>query len=199
MKYDGLPWGMWVLYRRSFRNHLVSDLGLTSSEAKRVTAAARSNYKKVIAKLPEFEKADQFDVNIVNCALLIAFLQAMSTRPDVVSLTEFYANAMMNPPTRWFCRIMGKQKFTDKDIRETKETATLKAADRNPYSWNMDYLPYADGSGYEDRFYACGICTLMKEYGFYAKEGRKYHWYSESKTVAALMRRYQALIGEAQG
>lgn len=41
--------------------------------------------------------------------------------------------------------------------------------------------------------------AVMAAYGFYAKEGRKYYWYSESKTVAALMRRYQALIGEAQG
>ena len=35
----------------------------------------------------------------------------------------------------------------------------------NPYSWNMDFLPYPDGSGYEARFYRCGICTLMKELG----------------------------------
>ncbi len=31
----------------------------------------------------------------------------------------------------------------------------------------MDYIPYEDGSGYEARFYKCGICTHMKEYGFY--------------------------------
>ena len=48
-----------------------------------------------------------------------------------------------------------------------KKTAALNAADRNPYSWNMEYLPYEDGSGYEARFLSCGICTLMKEYGFY--------------------------------
>ena len=29
-----------------------------------------------------------------------------------------------------------------------KVTATLKAADRNPYSWNMDFYEYSDGSGY---------------------------------------------------
>ena len=48
-----------------------------------------------------------------------------------------------------------------------KETAALHAADRNPYSWNMDYLPYPDGSGYEARFTKCGICTLMKELGLF--------------------------------
>jgi hypothetical protein len=29
----------------------------------------------------------------------------------------------------------------------------------------MEYLPYQDGSGYEARFYKCGICTLMTELG----------------------------------
>ena len=29
----------------------------------------------------------------------------------------------------------------------------------------MDYIPYEDGSGYEARFYTCGICVLMKELG----------------------------------
>lgn len=28
-----------------------------------------------------------------------------------------------------------------------KAVAALKAADRNPYSWNMDYYEYSGGSG----------------------------------------------------
>jgi hypothetical protein len=36
----------------------------------------------------------------------------------------------------------GKQKFTDKDIEGMKKTAALHAADRNPYSWNMEFLEY---------------------------------------------------------
>ena len=48
-----------------------------------------------------------------------------------------------------------------------KVTAELKAADRNSYSWNMDFIPYSDGSGYEARFTKCGICTLMKELGLF--------------------------------
>ena len=42
-----------------------------------------------------------------------------------------------------------------------------KAADRNPYSWNMEFYEYPDGSGYEGRFTKCGICALMKELGLY--------------------------------
>ena len=48
-----------------------------------------------------------------------------------------------------------------------KATAALKAADRNPYSWNMEFYEYPDGSGYEGRFTQCGICVLMKELGLY--------------------------------
>ena len=72
---------------------------------------------------------------------------------------------MMIPVVKKFFRMMGRQKFTDNDVNSLKATAALKAADRNPYSWNMDFLPYEDGSGYEARFYKCGICTLMRELG----------------------------------
>ena len=38
-----------------------------------------------------------------------------------------------------------------KDIAAMKAAAALKAADRNPYSWNMEFYEYPDGSGYEGR------------------------------------------------
>lgn len=57
--------------------------------------------------------------------------------------------------------------FTQKDREGMKQTAAFHATDRNPYSWNMDYLPYPDGSGYEARFTRCGICTLMQELGLF--------------------------------
>ena len=167
MKYMGMPMGMWALYKKSFRDHMVALLGLSPAEARAVTAAAKPKYKELIEKLPEFEKGDRFKMNIVNCAMFSAFLLSMGERPAVEKLTDFYAAAMMNGPTRWFCRMSGKRKFTEKDIRGMKDTAALRAADRNPYSWNMEYLPYPDGSGYEARFTKCGICTLMGELGLY--------------------------------
>ena len=48
-----------------------------------------------------------------------------------------------------------------------KTTAAFKAADRNPYSWNMEFCLYPDDSGYEARFSQCGICTLMRELGLF--------------------------------
>ena len=167
MKYMGMPLGMWLLYRKSFREHLVSVLGCTEQEAREITEKAKPKYREIIEKLPEFEKGDRFEMNIVNCAMLCAFLLSMEDRPNVEKLTAFYARAMMTAPTRWFCRMSGKRKFTDADLQGMRDTAALQAADRNPYSWNMDYLPYPDGSGYEARFTRCGICTLMKELGLF--------------------------------
>ena len=167
MKYIGMPMGMWVLFRRSFREKMVSVLGYDERRAARITREAKPRYRKIIAKLPEFEKADRFKMNIVNCAMLSAFLLSMKTMPPVEQLTEYYGQAMMIRPMKWFCRMSGKKKFSDKDIRGMKATAELKAADRNSYSWNMEFLPYPDGSGYEARFTKCGICTLMKELGLY--------------------------------
>ena len=106
-------------------------------------------------------------MNIVNCALLAAFLLNMEEKPSLDKLTEYYSRAMMTAPMKWFCRMSGKSKFTPKDVQAMRETAALRAADRNPYSWNMDFYEFQDGSGYEGRFTHCGICTLMRELGLY--------------------------------
>ena len=91
----------------------------------------------------------------------------MPQRPEVDSLTDYYARSMMTAPMQWFCRMSGKSKFTEKDIAGMKATAALRAADRNPYSWNMELYEYPDDSGYEGRFTKCGICVLMKKLGLY--------------------------------
>lgn len=164
----GMPLGMWLLFRKSFRKHLVSSLGFSREEAARITAAAARKYREIIRKLPEFENGDRFKMNIVSCSMFSAFLLSMERKPTVEQLTEYYARSMMTSAMRWFCRRSGRRKFTPKDIRGLKAAAALNAADRNPYSWNMEFLPYADGSGYEARFSRCGICALMKELGLYA-------------------------------
>ena len=167
MKYAGMPMGMWALFAGSFRRQLTAVFGLDTATAKAVTKKAKPKYKAIIADLPEFEKADRFKMNIVNCAMLGAFILSMPQRPDVERLTRYYADAMMTGPMKRFCRKSGKKKFTANDIAGMKATAALKAADRNPYSWNMDYLAYPDGSGYEGRFTKCGICVLMEKLGLY--------------------------------
>ena len=167
MKYFGMPMGMWALFAGSFRRQLTAVLGYDAETEKDITKKAKPRYRQIISELPEFEKADRFKMNIVNCAMLCAFILSAPQRPDVQRLTDYYAKAMMTKPMRWFCRKSGKKKFSEKDIAGMKATAALMAADRNPYSWNMDFYEYPDGSGYEGRFTRCGICVLMKKLGLY--------------------------------
>ncbi|MCC8130869.1 MAG: L-2-amino-thiazoline-4-carboxylic acid hydrolase [Oscillospiraceae bacterium] len=166
MKYFGMPMGMWALFGKSFEHNLTM-FGIDEDTAKMIRKKAKRRYKEIIAKVPEFERADRFKMNIVNCALLCAFVLNMPERPDVGRLTEYYKDSMMTGPMNWFCRQSGKNKFTEKDIASLRATEKLRAADRNPYSWNMELYPYEDGSGYEARFTSCGICTLMRELGLY--------------------------------
>ena len=165
MKYPGMPAGMWALFAGSFRSKLTDVLGCDKAAAAEITKKARGKYRELIKTLPDFEKGDRFRMNIVSCAMLSAFVLSMPRRPEVDELTAYYAAAMMTGPMRWFCRMSGKKKFGAGDIEGMKRTAALNAADRNPYSWNMEFLPYPDGSGYEARFSKCGICTLMGELG----------------------------------
>lgn len=167
MKYAGLPWAMWAVFSRSFRKQLTETLGYDTASSRAITTKAMPLYKSIVTRLPEFEKADRFKMNIVNCAMLCAFVLSMPQRPDVDRLTTYYDNAMMLKIMKWLCRQSGKNKYSPKDIASMKATAALRAADRNPYSWNMDFYEYPDGSGYEARFSACGICTLMRELGLY--------------------------------
>ena len=162
-----MPMGMWALFAGSFRKNLTDVFGYGAAAVSEITKNAKPRYQKIIASLPEFEKADRFKMNIVNCAMLCAFVLCMPERPDVQRLTDYYAKSMMTAPMRWFCRKSGKNKFSEKDLASMRATAALRAADRNPYSWNMELFEYPDGSGYEARFSRCGICTLMQELGLY--------------------------------
>ena len=167
MRYAGMPWGMWLLFAGSFRRQLSAVYGYDPATAKEITTKATPKYKEIIDRLPEFEKTDRFKMNIVNCAMFSAFLLNLPERPTVEKTTAYYRASMMTAPMKWFCRMSGKKKFSEKDIQGMRATAALRAADRNPYSWNMEYLPYSDGSGYEARFTSCGICTLMQELGLF--------------------------------
>ena len=167
MKYQGMPSAMWLLFATSFRKRLQSTFNYSEHESKTVSAAAKERYRAIIEKLPEFEKGDRFKMNIVSCAMFAAFALNIKREVTVEKMTEFYRKGMMNRKMKLFCRLSGLRKFSESDIEGMKKTERLKAADRNPYSWNMEFYPYRDGSGYEARFTSCGICTLLKELGLY--------------------------------
>ena len=160
MKYTGMPMGMWTLFSKSFEQNLVTVFGLDRYSAGTVKAKAKPKYKEIIAGLPEFEKADRFKMNIVNCALLAAFVLNMPERPDVERLTAYYAGSMMTPAMKWFCRKSGKSKFTQKGYFLNESHRTVKGCGQAPYSWNMEFLPYPYSSGYEARFSTCGYLVF---------------------------------------
>ena len=149
MKYMGMPWGMWTLFAGSFQAQLTDVLGYNEQTAKAITRRAKAKYKEILSRLPEFEKGDRFKINLVGCAMLGAFVLTMPERPNVDRLTEYYAKAMMTKPMCWFCRKSGEKKFTPQSVAGLQAAAALKAADRNPYSWNMDFYEYPDGGGYD--------------------------------------------------
>ena len=95
---------MWVLFRKSFRDHLVSVLGFNKKSATDIAEKAKADYRRIIERLPEFEKGDRFRMNIVNCAMLSSFILHMRPRPSVDQMTEYYRQSMLTPAMCWFCR-----------------------------------------------------------------------------------------------
>ena len=132
MKYIGMPFAVWQFFCRSFEKNLPVFFGITKADAKSTMAKAKEKYKEIIGNLPEFEKGDRFQMNIVGCAMLVAVVLNMPERPDVETLTVYYRSSMMTGIMKCFCRLSGKQKFTPKDIDGMKKTAAFRAADRNP-------------------------------------------------------------------
>lgn len=190
--------GMWMLFSHSFRKQLTGVFGYDTDDARNITKKAKSRYNKIIRSLPEFEKKDRFKMNLVNCAMVGAFILSMSERPDENRLADYYEKAMMTRPMKWFCKKSGKKKFSEKDMADMRSTAMMKAADRNPYSWNMELYEYPDGSGYEGRFTKCGICTLMKELGLYDLTPALCHLdyaMSEAGGVSNFVRQYTIASG----
>ena len=167
MQYFGQPLGMWALFSSSFQRELSSTLGYDAGTAKAITQKAKPKYREIIAEMPDFERGDRFQMNLVNAAMLASFVLNMPRRPEVGPLTDYYARAMMTEPMRWYCRKSGRKTFTAQHLAGLQSAAKLRAGDRNPYSWNLEVLPYPDGSGFEARFTQCGICALMRRLGLY--------------------------------
>lgn len=166
MKYSGMPFGMWLLFKKSFKKNL-NIFNIDKKESKIITKTAKLKYKEIIKKIPEFEKNDRFKMNIVSCAMFASFISNLKEKPTLEDVTKWYNESMMTKSMKWFCKKTGKKKYTNKDIDNMKKTASLKSADRNPYSWNMEFYLYDNNKGYEARFTKCGICHLLKEEGLF--------------------------------
>ena len=87
MRYLGMPAGMWALFAGSFRRQLTEALGYDRAAAAEITRKAHREYRALIRRLPAFEKGDRFEMNIVSCAMLSAFVLSLPKRPTVDELT----------------------------------------------------------------------------------------------------------------
>ncbi len=95
MKYIGMPFALWRLFCRSFEKNLTTVFGISKVDAKSTMAKVKEKYKERIENLPEFEKGDRFQLNIVSCAMLATVGLSMPERPEVDMFTEYYSNSMM--------------------------------------------------------------------------------------------------------
>lgn len=165
MRYSGMPLGMKLIFDRSYKKNLSSVFGYDKRQAKAIAKRASKKYKEIIKELPEFEKDDRFLINIVSCAQFASFYLSLPEKKSLESVTEYYNKSMMTGAMKLFCRTAGKKKFSESDVEGMKRTEAFRAADRNPYSWNMTFEPFEDGSGYCAKFTKCGICVLLKKLG----------------------------------
>ena len=60
MRRTGMPMAMWVLFAGSFQKQLTAVLGYDAATAKAITKKTKPQYRQIIRRLPEFEKADRF-------------------------------------------------------------------------------------------------------------------------------------------
>ena len=97
MKYAGMPMGMWTLFSGSFTNNLTEIFGIEKSDAKEIARKAKPKYKELISELPGFEKADRFKMNIVNCALLCAFIAAFTLAKSGLTVSSSTENFSCRP------------------------------------------------------------------------------------------------------
>ena len=95
--------------------------------------------------------------------MFASYLKSISIKPTLEEVTKWYKDSMMTKTMKWYFKKDGKKLFTKKKIENLKKTEKLKSANKNPYSWNMEFYMFDDEKGFETRFTKCGICHLLKE------------------------------------
>ena len=58
MRWMGMPMAMWAVFARSFQTQLTAVLGYDAATARAITKKAKPQYRQIIRRLPEFEKAE---------------------------------------------------------------------------------------------------------------------------------------------
>ena len=101
-----MRWNGMAVFAKSFQTQLTAALGYDADTAKQIAKTAKPKYREIIAKLPEFEKGDHFQMNIVNCAMLCAFILSMHARTLTLPCSASMPTKMANlqPTASITCR-----------------------------------------------------------------------------------------------
>lgn len=151
--------GLWVLFRGSFFRAMKTEL--QESDPRAVLVRARITYRNILSdvKLPH----SRFDVNIMSCAMLSAFLKSFEKKYDVDTIRKFYATGMNTPIMRMMAK--NDKVYTPEGRVKLKEQAEKSQQSKNPYDWKFTVEDGPTISQYSAIFTTCGICHLMGELG----------------------------------
>ncbi len=164
MKYGIMPKAMWALFGRSFAKAAESELGVQNG--KKIMHEAHKKYRSILAGVTEFDRNSRFVTNIISCAMLIAFLDNLEDSPTLEDVRAFYKNAMChNGVMKAFVRMSNS--YTHKGQEKLRQDAEISQKRENSYDWKFTYSPGETINQYTATFTTCGICTLMREYGYY--------------------------------
>lgn len=164
MKYGKMPRMMWLMFKSSFARAAENVYGV--QDGKVLMKRAKSEYRKILAGVDEFDKDSRFSVNIMSCAMLIAVLNCLDEKPSVEATQKFYRSGMCdNKLMKTFLK--KKNAYTEKGQEKLRKDAAASQLRNNPYDWKFTYEPGETVNQYTATFTTCGICVLMKEYGYY--------------------------------
>ncbi|MDO4650394.1 MAG: L-2-amino-thiazoline-4-carboxylic acid hydrolase [Eubacteriales bacterium] len=164
MKYGIKPRGMWRMFCGSFARAAERELGVPDGKA--LMRAAHVDYKAILAGVEEFDPDSRFAVNIMSCAMVISVLKQLSEKPTLEAMTVFYRSAMCdNRLMKIFLR--KGNNYTEKGQEKLRSQAIASQKRNNPYDWKFTYEAGKTVNQYTATFTTCGICTLMREYGYF--------------------------------
>ena len=165
MKYAGMPMGMWVLFAGSFQKQLTAVLGYDAATAKAITKRQSHNTGRSSAGCRSLKSGPlQDEHRQLRNARRVHSLHAATPRGGQADgllrkIHDDKAHAVVLPQER-------KKQVYRKGYSRHESHCRPESRRPQPYSWNMEFYEYPDGSGYEGRFTKCGICVLMKSWGY---------------------------------
>lgn len=161
MKYGLLPRGMWAFFQASFKRQLPL---ITDVAAAPLMKRAERAYKEILRPVPDFDRDDRFQANLLSAAMLAAVYLSLPERPDLESITTYYHRAMTeNALMKVFLR--RKDPYSARAQAKLAFQAEASRRRSNPYSWRFRFEAGPDSSSYSAYFDTCGILHLFQTLG----------------------------------